>query len=275
MPSLLKSATTYSKADNLPYDDASPNQVIDLYVPNNGSVTRPLIIWVHGGGWLGGDENSGVLPIDTGMWKRGFAVASVRYRLSQEATWPAQLVDVKAAIRYLRAHAPVYGIYQTKFGIWGASAGGHLAAMCAATNGVAKFDVGSYSHTSSAVTVCNDHFGPTNLTSYVTTPGYTQYAAPTEFVSKLLGAPVLDNPDLAADASPVHWVSPTSAPALIWHGTADPIVPIQQSRELKAAYVANGVPVVLIEKAGAGHGWTMPASEIQSTGDMFDGWLRP
>lgn len=276
MASLLKPASTYGTAPNMPYDDASPNQVVDLHLPNNGSTTRPLIVWIHGGGWFQGDEDSGCLPKDKGFVQRGFAVASVRYRLDSEATWPAQLVDVKAALRYLRAHAALWGLYSPKFGVWGASAGGHLAAMCAATNRVTKFDVGSYPHTSSDVTVAMDDYGITDVAAWANFP-YGATPTPAAMVTSLLGAPAATVPDLAADASPMHWVSPRTAPTAILHGGADPLVPVAQSQTLYNALQAAGVASALTIVPGKGHadpalyttGW------LSTVAGMFDGWLRP
>lgn len=265
---------------NLPYDDVSPNCVLDLHLPNNGYTQRPLIVWLHMGGWMYGDENSQVIPKDKGFVQKGFAVASVRYRLDSEAIWPAQLRDVKAAIRYLRAHAGVWGLYAPKMGVWGASAGGHLAAMCATTNGVAKFDVGNYLHTSSAVAICMDDYGPTDLASWAAGPYTGPSPSPATLVTNLLGTPAAQVPDLAADASPLHWVSPaTTCPIGCLHGGADTLVPVPQSQALSSAVLSalGSSSSWVVSPPGKGHAdMSMYTTDwCNGVAALFDGFLRP
>src|SRR6185295_6679368 len=114
---------------------------LDLYLPERASEPSPLIIWVHGGGWQNGSKD-GCPPLRSGYVRRGYAVASINYRLSGHAVFPAQIEDCKAAIRWLRAHAKEYGYDADRIGVWGASAGGHLVALLGTTSDVKDFDVG-------------------------------------------------------------------------------------------------------------------------------------
>lgn len=281
MASLLKPCTSWDIVDNWAVDDESSNQVYDLYVPkNNGTVTNPLIVWVHGGAWIGGDETpAGMPPGVDALIRRGFALASVRYRLSTEARWPAQLIDTLAVIRDLRARAAPWRLYAPKIGIWGSSAGGHLAAMAAVASTDPEFNQGNWDNTSSAVEVGCCDFPPTDFASWVATPGCETLDDPGQFINTLFGGTVADNLAEANAASPALRVTASSAPLLIRHGTADTLVPVQQSRKLRDAYNAAGVAVALTEFSGAGHGTPSStfysAAAVKGVGDMFDAWLRP
>src|SRR5204862_2061067 len=112
---------------------------LDLYLPEKAAGPLPLLIWVHGGGWQNGSKD-GCPPLRGGYLERGYAVASIGYRLSQHAVFPAQIEDCKAAIRWLRAHAQEYGLDKARFGVWGSSAGGHLVALIGTSGDVKAFD---------------------------------------------------------------------------------------------------------------------------------------
>lgn len=251
---LYPTTKTLPVLQNLPYDDISPNQVVDLYRPDNGKTNRPLIVWIHGGGWMTNTEDtSPILPVYFNFVQRGFAVASVRYRLSSEATWPAQIIDVKAALRYLRAHSAAFGLFSEP-GLWGASSGAHLAMMCATNNGPSKFDIGSYEHTTSRVRVVMADYGPCDLAALADAPYSGPAPSPATMVTNLLGAPAASVPNLAADASPLYWVSPATAPVFMVHGTADRLCPFAQSQAMDAALASAGVQHLLVPAPNKGHG---------------------
>jgi hypothetical protein len=149
---------------------------LDLYLPEKADGPLPLIIWVHGGGWQNGSKD-GCPPLRGGYIERGYAVASINYRLSGHAVFPAQIEDCKAAIRWLRAHAKEYGLDAKRFGVWGSSAGGHLVALLGTSGDVKEFDVGANLDQSSRVQAVCDYYGPTDFTVFVTTPGYESHAA--------------------------------------------------------------------------------------------------
>jgi acetyl esterase/lipase len=144
------------------YASASPRQRLDLYVPSSGAAPYPLVVWIHGGGWERGDQTLAPdAPVRT-LLTDGFAVASVDYRLSQDAPFPAQIDDVKAAVRFLRANAVTWSLDPKRFGAWGDSAGGHLAALLGTTGGVATFDAAALGNVdeSSRVQAVVDWYGP-------------------------------------------------------------------------------------------------------------------
>ena len=235
-------------------DRGRERQKLDLYLPENPpAAPLPVIIWVHGGGWQNGSK-AGPLPLRLGFVEKGFAIASVGYRLSDAAIFPAQIQDVKAAVRWLRAHAKDYNLAPTRFAAWGSSAGGHLVALLGTAGEVKAFDVGANLDHSSRVQAVVDYFGPSDLLRFVDTPGYESHRAPNSPESKLIGGTVGEHPARAAAASPVTYVTKAAAPFLILHGSADPTVPPNQSETLHAALTAAGVDSTLQLLPGAKHG---------------------
>ena len=187
------------------------------------------------------------------MTGRGYAVASIGYRLSSQAKYPAQIEDCRAAIRWLRAHASDYGLDPARIGVWGASAGGHLAALLGTAAGERRFDVGEHLDQSSAVQCVIDSFGPADLLHWGDPPLLAALDTPDTAVARLLGGRVRDHEELARLASPVAFVDRHSAPFLILHGQNDPIVPAQQSMVLDAALRRAGVESTLVLIPGGGH----------------------
>ncbi len=226
------------------------SQQLDLYLAPE-SKPRPLIVWVHGGGWQGGGKNTGLGSKIVG---RGYVFASLNYRLSQEAIFPAQIEDCKAAIRWLRAHAAEYGIDPTRVGVWGESAGGHLVALLGTTGHTKQFDVGENLAQSSAVQCVVDWYGPADFLHWGDPPISPDEDKSTTAVAHLLGGTVATHEAAARAASPVYDVAKDSAPFLILHGQKDPLVPLQQSQLLDATLRQAGVESTLIVVPGARHG---------------------
>jgi acetyl esterase/lipase len=225
-------------------------QRLDLYLPPEGA-TRPLIVWVHGGGWEGGNKRN--CPAKA-MVARGYAVASLGYRLSQHAIYPAQIEDCKAAIRFLRANAATYGIDPARIGVWGASAGGHLVALLGTTGKIRDFDKGEHLDQSSEVQCVIDWFGPTDFLNYGDPPWEEGSDSAHGLVAKLFGGPVSKRTELARRASPIYFVKPDAPPFLIMQGDKDALVPLQQSETFHAALKKAGVESSLKVFPGAGHG---------------------
>ena len=234
-------------------DGGHERQKLDLYLPEKTSTPLPLIIWVHGGGWQNGSKDR-CPPLRGGYLERGYAVASLGYRLSQHAVFPAQIEDCKAAIRWLRAHAMEYGLDPQRFGVWGSSAGGHLVALIGTSGDVKPFDVGANLDQSSRVQAVCDFYGPTDFTVFVSTPGYESHATAGSPEAKLIGGAVSENTDKAARANSITYVSADDPPFLIMHGDKDPTVPINQSVLLFEALKKAGVSAHLHTIHGAGHG---------------------
>ncbi|HTL30063.1 MAG TPA: alpha/beta hydrolase [Tepidisphaeraceae bacterium] len=222
------------------------SQSLDLYVPGNATKPMPLVIWIHGGGWQAGDKanNPAVL-----LLRSGYVVASINYRLSQEAIWPTQIYDCKAAVRWLRAHADEYHIDPDHIGVWGASAGGHLVALLGTSGDVKEVegDEGSEKFSSKVQAVC-DLFGPADFTKIE-----NDHVAGDAIVH-LFGGPLHDHAKEAKAASPVTYVTKDDPPFLIMHGTEDPLVQLKQSRFLDDALKKAGVESHLEVIQGASHG---------------------
>lgn len=215
---------------------------------------RPAIVQFHGGGWNHGDKSSTGLA-GMKLVKAGFVLVSVDYRLSPEAIFPAQINDAKCAVRFLRVHAKEYNIDPERIGAMGGSAGGHLAALLG-TAGDAKElegDGGSQGF-SSRVQAVVDLYGPANLLTIASQGNSgTVRDTPTSSVSRLLGGTVSSNREKAAAASPITYISSDDPPFLIFHGDADPTVPLAQSQEFAEALKKSGVDTTFEIAPGFGH----------------------
>jgi acetyl esterase/lipase len=247
---------------DLAYGADSPAQKLDLYLPEQGEAPYPVLIAIHGGGFLGGDKADGQIAPVLEALKRGYAVAGLNYRLSDEATFPAAISDVKAAVRWLRAHAADYGLDPERFAAWGQSAGGTLAALAGTSGGVTALagpdpQNADQSDTLQAVV---DWYGPI---SFLRTDedfraaGFAGTSAEggQSFLSQYMGAPLRQIPDKVRAADPITYVTPDDPPMLVEHGTADATVPVGQSRRFAAALtrVLGPDPVTLRIFRGAGH----------------------
>jgi acetyl esterase/lipase len=243
-----------------------PRQMLDLYLPPRGpkSAKRPpLVVWLHSGNWSWGHKGLGpFIP----LVRNGFAVASVNYRLTMQASFPAQIFDCKAAIRWLRAHASNYKINTDRIGVWGASSGGHLAALLGTSNDVAALEgnEGSLNYSSSVQAVC-DYYGPSDLVVLLQEHGGPQDKT-NESLVKFLGG---GSNKLAKAASPVTYVNRKAAKFLIVHGELDPLVPLDQSQELYNSLKKAGANVVLHVVDGAGHGTGFGKAQSDMVVDFF------
>jgi len=248
---------------DLAYADESEAQRLDLYLPAEGEGPFPLVVWIHGGGWQNGDENVAPGGFQKRVLDAGFALASVHYRLTDEASFPAQIHDVKTSIRWLRKNAKEFHLRRKWVGVWGSSAGAHLAALLATSAGVEALEgghLGSQGY-SSRVQAVVDWYGPTDLVGAV---GDMEglgcpldlYVGPESPLEKFLGGPHEMRLDIAREASPVTYVSKDDPPFLIQHGTADCVVPLAQSLRLFQRIDERGAPsgTRLTTVDGAGHG---------------------
>jgi len=227
---------------------------LDLYMPA-GKNSPPLIVWVHGGAWSSYDKKQ----YPKALVDSGFALASLDFRQSTEARFPAQVYDIKAAIRFLRAKAREYGYRSDRIAVAGASSGGHLAAMVGVTNGNKELEgtEGDYLKESSNVQAILDYFGASNLTTILaqSTPHGLDIRKPA--LDKLLGGQPETVPALAELASPVFHVDKNDPPLLLLHGDQDPQMPINQAHELQGAYEKLGLDVHFDVVHGAGHAGPM------------------
>ncbi|NJD58177.1 MAG: alpha/beta hydrolase, partial [Anaerolineae bacterium] len=248
---------------DLAYTTVSPTDKLDLYIPNTGSGPFPVVIMVHGGGFMMGDKSdgTGLAGVDQ-LLADGYAVASINYRLSGEAKYPAQINDAKAAVRFLRANADKYNLNPDKFGAWGASAGGNLVSLLGTTCGVTELegaDLGNADQ-SSCVQAVVDWFGPIDFLAMdeqfagTNCPQNHNDASSPE--SQLVGTPIQTVPDLVKTTNPMNYITPDDAPFFIQNGSADCNIPPIQGKNLADALSpvigADKVTFILID--GAGHG---------------------
>jgi acetyl esterase/lipase len=228
-------------------------QKLDLYLPAHAQ-KPPLVVWIHGGGWQNGSKDR---TPTLALLSHGYAVASINYRLSSHAVFPAQIEDCKSAIRWLRAHAAKFGYDGDRIAAWGSSAGGHLVALLGVTGDEKEFDRGERLDVSSRVQAVVDFYGPTdllNMDAQATAISRMKHDAPESPEAKLLGGPVQENTAKARRASPLTYVSKEDTPFLIVHGDADPLVPVAQSHTFVAALNKAGVDASLYVVKGGGHG---------------------
>ncbi len=219
-------------------------QLLDIYTPQDGNKFHPLIIHVHGGSWVGGSKSDdNMMPVITALSDKGFTVASINYRLAPDYKFPAQIQDVKCAIRYMRANASKYSINPAKIGLLGESAGGHLSALAGLSQNVQEFNSDENVSVSDQVSAVVDLFGPANLVSFTAGSSILAKALPT-----FLGS------YSAAAASPTSYIDPSDPPMLIIHGDSDTLVPLSQSQELLNSLQKSNVPGSLIIVNSAGHG---------------------
>ncbi|MBI1353616.1 MAG: alpha/beta hydrolase fold domain-containing protein [Acidobacteria bacterium] len=232
------------------YASASPAQRLDLYLPDaSGEALRPAIVFVHGGGWKGGDKGGGAWASLAREYSRaGYVAVSVNYRLLQEAPFPAQIADVKASVRWLRAHAAQYRIDPERIGAAGNSAGAHLVALLGLTADAPELEGdGPHRDLSSAVQAVCAAATPTDLEHWPGGPGPNARA--------LLPGPPESLLERARRASPIAYVRRDAPPYLLIQGSADPTVPPSQSEAFFTALRAAGAPDVhLMLFAGADHG---------------------
>ncbi|GAB4168533.1 MAG: alpha/beta hydrolase [Terrimicrobiaceae bacterium] len=215
---------------------------LDLYLPGNAAgEAPPLLVYIHGGGWRSGDPSNIPWQLQK-LIDEGYAVASISYRFTDESKFPAQLEDVRSALRWLLEHGAEHGIDPRRMVLIGGSAGGHLAMLAACTSTNLRDEIKGVV----------SYFGPADfLLRAKTQPEKTR--RPDGSVFQLLGGSVEDNEPLAREASPAWQVGPSAPPLLIFHGTADTVVLPDQSERMAAAYREAGRPVTLHLKPEAGH----------------------
>jgi len=237
-----------------------PRQRLDLFVPRQlGNAPRPLVVYIHGGGWQSGDRRSGWSKLRSLVERGTYVGASVGYRLSGDAFWPAQIHDCAAAIRWLKANAEQYGIDPNRIAVWGDSAGGHLVSMLGVASGQSELVglLGPHPQQSSSVQAVIDFYGPTDLLEMQSQsrPGdRIDHDAADSPESKLFGKPLQSCPTEARAASPLTHVSSDDSPILIVHGDADGLVPWAQSSIFAEKLKAADVKVEMITVRGGGHG---------------------
>jgi acetyl esterase/lipase len=251
------------------------NLQLDIYSPKSITHPLPVVLWIHGHRWSYGSKEQRP-PVN--LMAQGYIVASLDYRPSGEASFPAAIEDCKAAVRWLRANAIAYHIDPDHIGAWGHSAGGHLAALLGTSGGVAELeDAGDNPTFSSRVQAVCDMSGPSDILQFYeavskSTDGSARRAKSS--IEQFLGGSVEQNRAKAIAASPITYVSKDDAAFLIIHGENDMSIPVSQSEAFSDKLKAAGVDATLEIAKGRGHGVGGPnfASEIIS---FFDKHLKP
>lgn len=264
----LKVTTAY----DLVYSKIGDTELkIDLARPSEGDGPFPAVLVIHGGAWRGGNKDSN-RRILSEFAKRGYVAVSPQYRFCPKNVFPAQVIDVKAAVRWVRSNAKQYKVDSDHVGAMGFSAGGHLALMLGLTGPEDGLEGETTSEApSSKVQAVVNYFGPTDLNA----PDIPKVSKP--LVKDFLGITPWENPETAAKASPVTFVTKDDPPVLTFQGTKDPLVPYTQAIKLTEALTNVGVAGRLELIAGAGHGWQGDDLNrtIQETYDFFDKNLKP
>ncbi|MFN9036224.1 MAG: alpha/beta hydrolase fold domain-containing protein, partial [Planctomyces sp.] len=223
------------------------SQKLDLYLPEQPAAgPLPLIVHIHGGGWRGGSKFPCPFLV---LVTRGYAVASIEYRFSQKAVFPAQIQDCQAAIRWLRGHAGKYGLDAEKVGVIGGSAGGHLSALVGTAGGAKAFpQIGGFSDQPDDVQCVCDIFGPANFATVMQQAAddkkvrnIFKFNSDSDPYALLIGGNLETDWEKVAAVSPVHYITADDPPTLILHGTHDALVPYAQSVELAESLRAKGV----------------------------------
>ena len=271
---------------DIAYASGSNAQKLDIFLPDSVKEINPVLIWIHGGGWKSGDKsefrNTSRL---TELRRRGYAVVVINYRLSGEAKFPAQIFDVKAAIRWVKANATTYKFNSAKVGVWGSSAGGHLSALAGTSGNVTELeDLGQgNSSVVSTVQVVVDWYGPTDflkMDSLALAQGCTSsnHNAANSPESELIGFQIITRPDLVAKANPIAYISNDDPPFFIEHGLTDCTVAYGQSQllynQLLPVLGSQKVKIKLLDATGHGGGLFSAASTVTEAIDFLDTYLK-
>jgi len=261
---VVQGAISTQAITGLRYATRSPSEQLDLHLPTTGKGPFPVVLWIHGGGWRSGSRSLPSNSAQLSLVANGIAVASIDYRLSQQAIFPAQIQDVKAAVRWLRANATRYNLDPARIGAWGASAGGHLAALLGTSAGAAQLSDPSLGNAmySDRVSAVVDFFGPVAfraMDAQLASNGCklyagTGHAAASSPPSLLVGAPINTVPAIVTSADPRTYLGAGDAAMLIQHGTTDCQVPHQQSSGLRNAFAKFVKPANVTYQAMAGYG---------------------
>jgi acetyl esterase/lipase len=245
-PETVKKERLYRDVDYCGSGDSA--QKMDIYYPASQSAAMPLAVYIHGGGWVEGDKASGEADAYfQELLKRGYVVISLNYRFAPKYPFPAQIQDIKCAIRSIRSHASEYWIDPLRIGVFGSSAGGHLSALLGVTSTEDGFDVGEYLDQSSRANAVVDLFGPTDINQI-------SLGGADSVIEQTFGKHSIPS-EAYRLASPTSYVTRDDPPFLIIHGDMDRTVPIRQSWLLYESLQKAGVPVEMLVVKNGGHGF--------------------
>lgn len=249
----------YSKSwEDINYaDDTLVSHRMDVFLPKISKPSYPAVMIIYGSAFFGDNlKQNAYKALGEPLLNIGFAVVTVNHRSSRDAIFPAQIQDIKAAVRFIKGNGTKFQIDTSFIGITGYSSGGHLSAMAGTSGSVPQLEgkVGTYTSYSSCVDAVVDWFGPTDFQSMDSCGSEMVHDAPDSPESILIGAPIQDNDELCALANPISYIDPHDPPFLILHGDADPLVPHCQSEMLFEALQNKAVDSKFVLVPGAGHG---------------------
>ncbi|HOM26006.1 MAG TPA: alpha/beta hydrolase [bacterium] len=247
------------------------NLLLDIIKTSETKNKLPVIVFIHGGGWISGNKESGI-PKLLPFAEKGYFCVSISYRLSNEVAFPCQIEDCKCAIRFLRANSEKYNIDSNRIGVWGASAGGNLAALLGVTGDDVFNDKGGWNGFSGKVNAVCDWFGRTNF--LIDIKKSDDENSPYSYISKFLGGPIEENLKKAIKVSPYFYECKNSPPFLIMHGEEDTIVPYSQSEMFFEKLKKNKVDVTLIKIKKGGHGVGFGKRAMDFVVAFFDCYLK-
>lgn len=240
---------------------------LDIFLPKEGKAPFPVVITIYGSAWFSNSSKSTCFNDGLGqtLLKNGFAVVSINHRSSRDAIWPAQIHDVKAAIRFIRGNASVFSLDTSFLGATGFSSGGHLSTMAGVTSNLKattinnlpidlEGNVGKFTSESSHVDAIVDWFGPTDFLLMDACGSSFSHNDSKSPESTLIGGAIQENKEKVALANPISYVSKNTPPFLIFHGTKDPLVPHCESEKLYEKLQKEGVKSELVIIEGGGHG---------------------
>jgi len=261
----LRLDQSYAANDN-------PKQKVDLYLPKqrNSGNPLPVIAFIHGGGWVNGDRLGYAAAAIQTARTGNYAAVAVGYRLTNEAQWPAQIHDCKAAIRWIRGHAKEFNLDPDHIAVWGSSAGGHLSSLLGTSGDVKKLEgsLGSFIGLSSRVACVVNLCGPEDFTKALMFDKEGKPIMKDDAVMGLLGGDYEEKHAEAVAASPLTYVSKDDPPFITFHGTADKRVAFANAEAIHAALEKVGVPSLLVPITNGGHG-SVSHPEVNKRGWLF------
>lgn len=263
--SLIESSKSWIDIDYV--GDGLIGHKLDIFLPKEGKAPFPVVVTIYGSAWFSNSSKGTCFNDGLGqtLLKNGFAVVSINHRSSKDAIWPAQIHDVKAAIRFIRANAAIFSLDTSFLGVTGFSSGGHLSTMAGVTSNIKttkinelsidlEGNLGKFKDASSHVDAVVDWFGPTDFLTMDECGSTMKHNDAKSPESSVVGGTIQDNKDKVALANPISYVSQSTPPFLIFHGNKDPLVPHCQSEKLFGKLQSAGVKSELIIVDGGGHG---------------------
>ncbi|WP_346854840.1 alpha/beta hydrolase [uncultured Draconibacterium sp.] len=275
---------------NLAYASESNTQKLDIYLPVMVLEKNPVVVLIHGGAWRVGDKsnfrtNARWSEVVDTLRSRGYAVVPINYRLSGEAKFPAQIYDVKASIRWIKANAENYKIDSERIGVWGQSAGGHLAALAGVSENIEVLEdfAQGNENVSSSIQAVVDWYGPTDflkMDSMTIAQGCAtaNHSLANSGESELIGFPIESRSDLVALANPITYITEVCPPFLIEHGLNDCTVPFGQGQLLYESLLpvlgSEHVKLNLLQNSGHGNGLFTEIATVENVIDFLDAYLK-